>query len=202
MPKAPRIATMPKLGIIAEDSTDYEALRTIAQRLVEGLGTKKRVGDGCAKIVKKLPTWLEGLRRDGCTHYAVVHDLDRDKDRNELRSEATLRNALREKASLTPNTLICIPVEELEAWFWADGKLLSKLAKKPTQGVLRPETIERPKEQLIRLSRAGGTRPNYTTNDNARLAQALDLDTARRACPSLEAFCAFVEGLKVSARSR
>ena len=186
---------MPKLGIIAEDDTDVDALRVIAQRIVPKLATKKRVGDGCSKIPKKLPVWLEELRKDGCTHYAIVHDLDRDKDRNELRSEKALRTQLQSKIPKGFATLICIPIEELEAWFWADGSLLSKLAKKPTEAARRPETIALPKEKLIQLSRAGRTKPNYTTNDNAKLAKSLNLTLARKACRSLEAFCAFVEQL-------
>jgi hypothetical protein len=186
---------MPKLGIIAEDETDYEALRIIAQRIVEKLPTERRVGNGCSKILVKTPKWLPELRGVGCTHYAIVHDLDRDKDRNELRSEKALRTQLQSKIPKGFATLICIPIEELEAWFWADGSLLSKLAKKPTEAARRPETIPLPKEKLIQLSRAGRTKPNYTTNDNAKLAAKLDLTLARKACPSLEAFCAFVEQL-------
>ncbi len=189
---------MPKLGIIAEDETDADALRVIAQRIVPRLATKKRVGNGCSKILVKTAKWLPELRRDGCTHFALVHDLDRDKDRNQLRSESALRASLQSKIPDGFDPLICIPVEELEAWFWADAALLTDLARKPTSAQV-PHTVASPKEALEKLSRDGGKKPRYSTNDNAKLAAKLDLTVARKACRSLEAFCAFVEQLQAPA---
>lgn len=76
--------------------------------------------------------------------------------------------------------------------------LLTDLARKPTPARV-PHAVASPKEALEKLSRDGGKKPRYSTNDNAKLAAKLDLTLARKACPSLEAFCAFVEQLEAPA---
>lgn len=74
------------------------------------------------------------LAREGCAAVIVVHDLDRNPHNGELNDEPALRRALEEiEVPSTLTRLICIPVEELEAWFWADPEVLA-LVRPGTKG--------------------------------------------------------------------
>lgn len=179
-----------QLGVIAEDETDGQTLRVILQRL-RGGGTKvlTRSDQGCGAIGRKGERWVNDLVRAGCSAVIIVHDLDR-------RSLSELRQQL---GKIQPPAgavcYVCIPVEELEAWFWADANVLTKIARQPTAAHSSPEKIVGPKEALMRLSRDGGKKPRYATSDNAGLAEELDLEACTQRCPAFAALRAFVAGL-------
>lgn len=179
-----------QLGVIAEDETDGQTLRVLLQRL-RGSGTKvlTRSDQGCGAIGRKGERWVNDLYRAGCSAVIIVHDLDR-------RALAELRQQLG-KIQPPPGTAlyVCIPVEEMEAWFWADANVLTKIARQPTPAHPSPEKIPSPKEALMRLSRDGGKKPRYATSDNAGLAQELDLTVCAQRCPAFAALCTFVAGL-------
>ena len=107
-----------QLGVIAEDETDGQTLRVLLQRL-RGGGTKvlTRSDQGCGAIGRKGERWVNDLVRAGCSAVIIVHDLDRH-------ALAELRQRL-EKIQPPAGAVcyVCIPVEELEAWFWADANV-------------------------------------------------------------------------------
>ena len=55
-----------------------------------------------------------------------------------------------------------------------------------------PHLIPRPKERLISLSRGANQRPRYSTNDNAALAEKLNLELCAKRCPSFKTMRDFV----------
>ena len=79
-------------------------------------------------------------------------------------------------------SLICIPVEELEAWFWSDPAIVEEIGRGKGKAHPSPHLIAKPKEALIRLSMAGDKKPRYSTNDNPRLAEKLALDVCAGRC--------------------
>ncbi len=185
------------IGVIAEDQTDGKTLRVLLQKLC-GSGTSVliRADSGGGSIIRKGTRWMADLGREGCSAVIIVHDLDRDSQTGRLRDETALRARLEQ---LEPprgiSRYICIPVEELEAWFWADEKVLCQVARRPVNAKTRPEMLRQPKEALLRLSRDAGKKPRYATNDNPDLAEHLDLELCAQRCPSFHKLREFVATL-------
>lgn len=183
-----------RIGVIGEDETDCATIRVLIRRLAgERTPVKLRFGGGCAEIFRKASAWMHELARAGCSKVIVVHDLDLDPRNGELNDERALRERLQKlphPASL--ERLVCIPVEELEAWFWSDPGVLAKVARREVAAVTSPHTIRRPKEKLQMLSRNAGGAARYSTGDNERLAEVLDLGLCMARCPAFAALAAFV----------
>ena len=187
--KVPATAT---IGVIVEDDTDYDALRVLVRRIVaEGPDrpapkVRKRIAGGCGSIRQKIRAWMGDLVREGCEKLIVVRDRD-------TRTEKSIRSELEVEAPPTAAT-VCIPVEELEAWFFSDLAVLRKVA--PAHPSLKahanPHLIKDPKERLEALSLDAKRRPRYSTADNASLAEVLGLDVCAARCPSFRHFREFV----------
>jgi hypothetical protein len=184
---------MTALGLLVEDDTDGETLRALVHRIA---GTSMRVqwrsGGGAGNIRRKGARWLEALVRKGADRVIIVHDLDRDPTTRALKNEAALRAALR-SIPVPPGvqSLICIPIEEIEAWFLSDPALLAQHYG-AGQDHPNPHTIDGPKEHLVALSRRANRRAPYSTNENPRLAETLNLDLCAARCPSFRDFRAFL----------
>jgi len=170
-----------KIGLIVEDDTDYEAVREIVHRVLGGnTGLKKwsPSSGGCSMLRRKLPATINTLLNKGCNAFIIVHDLDRNPANGSLKDEATLRinlEKLIEKFDKIEKH-ICIPVEELEAWFWSDPNIIKSIGGQKAKAHPNPELISEPKEKLIKLSRGTNSKPRYGKNDNAKWAKMLDLD--------------------------
>lgn len=161
------------------------------------LGLKSRSASGCAQLRIKAPMWMRQLVEiDECDALVLVHDLDRNPQNGQLRDEHELRRLLARipaPASAAPH--LCIPVEELEAWFFASERVLQEICRKPTEAHPSPHTIARPKERLFELSKGANRKPRHSTNDNPRYAELLELDACARRCPAFHALTEFVAGL-------
>lgn len=189
-----------RVGILAEDQTDCETLKVLVRRILAGVGQQAsfahRAKDGCAHLRRKARVWMAELADDGCSLLLLVHDLDRNPQNGCLHVESELHDRLAEVA--VPSGVrrhICIPVEELEAWFWSCPQPLERIA--PGQGRSQlhpsPERLAKPKERLMHLSRQHhGGKARYTTGQNPELAALLDLDLCARRCPSFQKLQAFV----------
>jgi hypothetical protein len=186
--------TPPSVGVIAEDDTDVDVVRVLAQRIIgKHVRVRRRVGNGCARIHKKAGVWLEQLAAEGCSRVVLLRDLDRNPANDCLNDPVRLEREL--QAIPVPGStlrLICIPTEELEAWFWSDPGTVQKVGRGAGKAHASPHLIAKPKEALIRLSRAANGRPRYSTNDNASLAEVLDLDACSKACPAFQSLRAFL----------
>lgn len=181
-----------KFAVLAEDRTDAEAITVVIRRHRERCGLKPAkvkvwAGKGCARLRKKAEARIKHYQRKGIHRVVVVHDLDREK-------ETDLRQQL--SACAVPSKMsrhICIPREELEAWFWADGQILRKLSRgKVCEGLPEPWRKESPKEALIKLSRNEHRIPRYSTAENGALAEDLDLDLCASRCPEFADLLEFV----------
>lgn len=186
-----------RIGVVAEDETDAKTLRVLVQRLRgREVAVPVRFGGGCGEILRKGERYMRDLVRDGCQGLILVRDLDRDSRNGQLND----KDACRRQLEAIPGHAgalrhICIPVEELEAWFWADEQVIRKVGRDAAlKAHASPENLRQPKEALMRLSRAGGQRPRYATTDNPDLAKDLDLDLCARRCPAFRQLRDFVEG--------
>lgn len=192
-----------ELGVLAEDDNDCAVIRVLCRRILEARGVESgawrlhtRAGKGCAKLRRKAERWLVELAEKGCRAAIIVHDLDRNPLNGSLNDLATLERQL--SALSVPRGLIrhiCIPVEEIEAWFFSSEKVLAKVCGKPQRASPSPHLIKRPKETLIDLSRGANRRPRYSQNDNDKLAEELDLAECARRCDAFSAMARFVREL-------
>jgi hypothetical protein len=185
------------IGIMGEDETDVLTLRTILRRMIpREVGIERRNPPrgraGCAALRKAAKTYMKELHAAGCHAVILLHALDLSGATNELNDEGRLRARL--AAIPVPEglaRLICIPVEELEAWFWSDQNVLDKIGP-GGKASASPHTIKRPKEQLRDLSWRAHRKYNYATTQNPGLAEILDLELCARRCPSFAALREFV----------
>jgi hypothetical protein len=178
-----------KIALIAEDNTDCEAIRTIVHRVLGAeVTTKKWASKGCSSLTKKLTAKLELLSNEGCSIFIIVHDLDRNPQNGSLNDEPTLRSKLESLSSGVEsfNKYICIPIEELEAWFWSDPEVIEYLGGKKGKAQVNPHQIKSPKEELIKLSIGKNRKPRYSTNMNVELAAMLNLSLCCDRCPSFK----------------
>jgi hypothetical protein len=185
------------IGIIAEDDSDVICLKILIQRIIpsQNICVKKFVGKGCGKIKRKCNAWANQLSLRGCKVLFVVHDLDFNNI-NDLR--------LSLKKSLEPSPikkhLICVPIQEMEAWLLSDPeaiKLSLNLSKAPNvKG--RPEEINSPKEYLGEIiAKASNNEKIYiNTKHNEKIVCNISIDKIQANCPSFKILYDFVEELK------
>ena len=187
-----------KIALIAEDNTDCEAIRTIVHRVLGAeVTTKKWASKGCSSLTKKLRAKLKLLSSEGCNIFIVVHDLDRNPQNGSLNNEQALRSKLEELSSEIESLKkhICIPIEELEAWFWSDPEVIKYLGGEKGKAHPNPHEIKSPKEKLIELSVGENRKPRYSTNDNDKLATMLNLDLCSKKCSSFRELVKFLRSL-------
>ena len=155
-------------GLIAEDDTDIEVVKEIFAKFFEQsqFSTKKFVGRGCGKLKNKCGVWAENLFRRGCNYVFVFHDLDKN-DYNELKRSLELKVCPTEY----PNSLIVIPVQEIEAWLLSDSLAIKKVFNLSATPKIRKnlEAIESPKEYLKKLVWRSGKKRYLTTAHNKKL---------------------------------
>jgi hypothetical protein len=184
------------IGVLAEDATDCAALATLICRIAPriSIGIEKYAGKGCSHLRRKAEAHLRDAVRRGCSAAVVLHDLDRNPSNSELNDERALQQRLEAiPAPAGLQRLVCIPVEELEAWFWADPVVVKEVGRGRGEANPSPHSIKRPKEELARLSIGANRKPRYSTNDNAKLAEKLDLALCARRCSSFRALNDFIE---------
>jgi hypothetical protein len=188
-----------KIALIAEDDTDCDTIRKIVHRVLGAeVTTKKWASKGCSTLKRKLRKKLKLLSTEGCNIFIVVHDLDRNPKSGSLKDEQALRSELEELSSEIESLKkhICIPIEELEAWFWSDPEVIKDIGGEKGKAHPNPHEIKSPKEKLIQLSVGDNRKPRYSTNMNVELAEKLDMDICCNRCPSFRKLRNFLLALK------
>lgn len=184
------------IGIIAEDNSDFESVKVLINRISsKRLSYKKAIGNGCGRLKRKAIDYSIDLEKRGCDTLILFHDLDRN-------SYTKLKDELEIKLKDSPidKKLICIPIEELEAWFLSDPEAIKSVfnLRKTPKTIGTPETINSPKEflaeQVEKLS--DKERVYINTKHNEKLANKLSIDLAKKRCSSFKHLHDFVKQLK------
>lgn len=172
-----------KIAVIAEDKTDCDTLRVIIQRILgKETAVKGVAARGCGNLAKMIPSALRDLEKQSYSIFIIVRDLD---DQDEVKIRRKLEEIVRSSSRHPEKCLICIPIQELEAWFWADQAVLAiATAKRTIKAHLNPQSLKNPKEKLIEASTEGNRKPRYITQKNPDLAEQLDLKICADRCPS------------------
>lgn len=174
------------IGLIVEDDSDFEAFKILIQRIIkkDNLKFRKAVGNGCGKLKKKAISYAANLHQKGCNMIILVHDLDRN-DLNELYNE------LEEKLLNCPaqHKFICIPIEEIEAWFLSDPESIKSTFNLSNFPIIKgnPETISSPKERIENLVRQYSNKTQlYLTKHNSKLSENVSLEVVKTKCNSFK----------------
>lgn len=187
-------------GVVGEDPNDCSAIGVLVKRIAKGdhgatVGIKPRKCKGASHLERKIKPHLLYFS-EVCQAAIVVRDLDLDPNNHELNDHAKLHRKLTACASHCPSSFprhICIPIEEIEAWFWSDQNLLNRLCKhKPAKASLNPHRIKEPKERLIEASRMANAKPLYFPARSKELAAQLDLDVCAERCNAFRDLRSFV----------
>jgi Domain of unknown function (DUF4276) len=185
------------IAVITEDRTDFEVVRKIVHRVLDlNIKTKNWSSKGCGKLKRKLEANLLQMAKAGCNAFIVVHDLDRNPENDSLNDESELRKKLESSSSVVTNKCICIPIEEMEAWFWSDPEVVKAVGRGKGTAQQNPHLLKQPKEALIKLSIGENRKPRYSTNMNVELAEILDLEICADRCPSFKDLVEFLKSLQ------
>ncbi len=185
--------THPRIGLIAEDDSDVDAAIVLIKRITGNnrVGMKKFVGKGCGRIKRKCRRWTKDLKQKGCQYLILLHDLDN----NNLEQ---LRSSIEDAISPSPIQpyLICVPIEEMEAWWLADTSAIKKALnlKKFKKIKGDPEQLKSPKEMICDLVRQFSNKEKKYLNTvhNKSIAEHLNLTEAKKKCASFNEFFVFV----------
>jgi hypothetical protein len=180
------------IGIIAEDLSDVNSIKIIIERIIhKTIKVKHYVGFGCGRIYRKCDGWAKSLYWRECRILFIIHDADTNSPQEIcFRIQNSLKNSPINKY------LICIPIQELEAWLLSDSegiKLafnLSEIPKLPSE----PETINSPKEYLGQVIKKAsrGTRVYINTKHNEIIASKISIQHVKQKCPAFIPFFLFV----------
>lgn len=187
------MARIHRIGIICEDTSDFESLQILIKRIsgVQNIKCIRRSKDGCSHIISKGPKWAHELALQGCQMLLVVHDLDRN-------AYTELSDTLEHKFATAPfrNKFISIPMEEIEAWILADPQSITDFFRLDRTLVVpkNTSTISSPKEKIKLQVRRNSTRKAIyiNTKHNPQLVNLLSLDLAKARSESFKAFYNFI----------
>ena len=175
------------IGLIVEDNSDFDSFKILIQRITnkDNIKFRKAISNGCGKLRRKAYSYAVNLHQRGCNMIIIVHDLDRNDYK-------LLKTELEEKISNSPANynFICIPIEEVEAWFLSDLESIKKtfdLERIPKIKGL-PETIQSPKEEIEHLVKVNSrhTKLYLNTKHNSILSQNVSLDLLYTKCKSFQ----------------
>lgn len=175
------------MGLIAEDQSDVEAIKVLIRRITkkENIGFKYFVGGGCGKLRRKAKDWAEQLKSKGCEVLVLIHDLDKNQ-------YSKLHDNIKKVIFpfVIKETFICIPIEEMEAWFLADEKAIMKALnlKKCPKVYHKPEDVISPKEVLeLEVDKASANTKIYlNTRHNSLIAKCVNIEILRKKCVSFK----------------
>lgn len=196
---------MTAVGIIGEDDTDVRTIEVLLRSpehdpmIPRSVGIRVRSPSagrgGCAALRRNAASYMKDLQACGCVAIVFLHDLDLNSANGELNDEAALRTRLAGiEVPRGMERLICIPVEELEAWFWSDQRVLDAIGD-GGKASDSPHRIKRPKERLKDLSARGRHKAIYSTAMNKKLARDLDQELCARRCPAFAELREFMRRL-------
>jgi hypothetical protein len=186
-------------GIIAEDNSDIECLKVLIKRLAknDSLKIKHKGYKGCANMLRDGWKELKAYSQlSHITHFIVCYD--KDDSKGQTRYEEVINKIIKPSGIKKDKNKICIliPTQEIEAWILADIQAVTQIISswQPSENFASPETIESPKEKLIKLSQVKNAKPLYDhATHNSKIFEKINLQTVKNKCPSFVELAQFIE---------
>lgn len=181
--------------LITEDPTDFDAIKTIIRRISRqpNLTVKGKGLNGAGEIKNKGAAIINALVSHETKGCIGVRDCDGRDSKGKC---DTIKSDVFDKLKLKQKPAYCIvlPKHELESWYLADIDCVTQVWPqwRPTEKYPQPESVEKAKEELIRISRVKNLKPRYATSNGASIANVMDLEMVRRKCPSFEPLHALI----------
>ena len=181
-------------GVIGEGESDAQMLKVLIRRISNNKSLAVLAIDfgGCGDILRKGAAQLRSFANTGCSKFVVCHDAD-GPDPQPKRRLVLERVVVPSKCE---NCCILIPVQEIEAWILADIDNVARYVapswvQLPFVG--NPESEEKPKKTLERLSRQSNKRPRYAhAVDNLQIAKHINWQRVQSRCNSFRPLVEFV----------
>jgi hypothetical protein len=182
------------IAVLAEDNSDAETLVVIVRRLLnnERAPVLKKGFNGCGELCRKATAHINMFRNRGAKRFVICHDSDRTPPEEVHRK---IHDTIVRPTGIAANSLVVIPVEEIEAWIIADeAAVRSVIPSFELTPVAHPETKSSPKEWLEDQSRVRTARPLYShATHNPRVAEHLNFERVAQKCPSFRPLVAFIQ---------
>ncbi len=184
-------------AVLAEDTSDAEVVACIMKRYFanSGVRIRKKGYDGCSGLRRKgardIRTWID----QGIERFVVCHDADRNAP-SEVFELVCQKVVL--PAGATGKCCVAVPVQEIESWLIADEAAIHKVIPSfAFRGHTSPETIQDPKEWLVKQSQASNGKPLYSPKTfNAAVADHVRFEVLASKCPSFRSFLACISRWK------
>lgn len=186
------------IGIIAEDISDVNTVKVLIQRIAnKNVSEKHHLGYGSGKILSKCSGWAKSLYQRNCGVLIVIHDSDTNP------AQEIYNNIQKKLATCLFNKyLICIPIQELEAWLLSDPAGIKKAMNLENMPTIKgnPEDINSPKEYLERLVWTVSLRTKIyiNTKHNEKIVSQISLDKVYKKCKAFQPFHKFIKDNFVS----
>ncbi len=170
-----------------EGESDDFILSFLARRVVPEIEfAEPLIYHGKKKLGKSLPGLLAAFRfgaRQGAL--PILHRDSNGKDPSDVEREL--------RRFCPANVGLLIPVQETEAWLFAEPSLLTRYFPGASPPQASPETLADAKETLRRLASESGL--SLTKERLALLLGELDLALLEERCPSFRKFATLLKGL-------
>lgn len=180
------------IGIISEDDSDFVPLSCLIRRVStnQKLSFKKKLGRGGGNIIKKCGKWSIELKSYGCSKLIIAYDSD-EHSPSEIYGK--VKCALGECP--ISKYIICVPVQEIEAWFLSDLENLNSIFRFNTKPKLKGdlENINSPKEKLEEIVYKNANKLYLNTAHNGVIAENINVQKIRGKCPSFEPLYSFIK---------
>lgn len=182
-------------AILGEDRSDTDTLKVIVHRLLANPSLKVYVKgySGSGELKRKGAKQIKLYAKQGVSRFIICRDSD-TRPQEEVLSE--MHEAIVVPSGVAHPCCKVVPVQELEAWILADLEKVQHVIpswRPLPKPISQPETIQHPKEHLIRLSHGANHKPRYRpVTFNPQMAKFLDLATVYTKCPSFRALKDFV----------
>jgi Domain of unknown function (DUF4276) len=184
-------------AILAEDASDAEALKHLIRRHLndESLRVKEKGYDGCGALRRKGARDIKAWLAQGVQRFVICHDADSNPP-HKVR-EKVLRDVVGPSNAKKELCCVVIPVQEIEAWLIADEAAINEVIPSfRFSGHSNPESIDSPKEWLVKQSKGANGKPRYSPKTfNAAVAQHVQFDLVARKCASFRAFLSCLDSI-------
>jgi hypothetical protein len=168
------------IGIIAEDKTDYDAIKVIINKISnKPLDTVGAYGSGKTSIIHDKKKFSDKLFNFNCDKVIIIRDSD-GKNEEEIIKE--IKSAY-DDTRISSKYYTCLAVEELETWFLADLSCIRSLYNIPSNSKRMPtsttDELHSPKEILkAYVEKWSKGKDTHLQSDGARLANLINIDVA------------------------